>query len=140
MTRALLIALLASAAAAPALAESVTIAPGLWEYSGSARLGAATLADDGTECFAPGQSTYSLREVAASIAPDCALASMTQTRGGFDFAIACTGDIKGELAGRFTYNQDTASLSATGWTGEPDQPVNLTVDASANRIAADCRQ
>lgn len=139
MTRLLFIALLAGAAVAgPALAQTVTVAPGLWQYDGTASLGPASLVDEGTECFEAGESTYSLGDAAASIAPGCALASATQTRSGFDFTIACTGELQGELAGQFTFNQDTAQLTAKGWTGAQDQRVDVSVSASASRIAPSC--
>ncbi|MCI4644225.1 MAG: hypothetical protein MRY64_05530 [Hyphomonadaceae bacterium] len=133
-----ILALLAVVSALPAAAESITIPPGLWAYSGTAQLGAGQMSDSGEECFRSGESTYSLKSAAQSIADGCDLTSTSQIEGGIAFEIACTGGVKGELSGEFLVGETTASLTAAGWTGVPEAPIPLTVAATAARLDTAC--
>ncbi len=121
-----------------ALADSVTFAPGLWAYDGQAMLGAATLTDNGRECMADGENSYDLDEAARSIADGCALTSARPVENGYEFALACTGSVKGELAGKITVEGGQAELTAEGWTGAPDTPLTISVSARATRLADTC--
>jgi hypothetical protein len=116
----------------------VTFAPGLWAYDGQAMLGAATLTDRGQECMVDGENSYDLAEAARSIADGCALTSASPVENGYDFALACTGAVKGELAGTVRIEGDRAQLTAKGWTGAPDTPLTLNVSARATRLADSC--
>mgnify|MGYP006275115067 CR=1 FL=1 len=131
-------AFVAACLAPGAFADAVTFAPGLWAYDGQAMLGAATLTDSGQECMAPGENSYDLAEVARSIADGCALTSASPVENGYDFAIACTGGVRGELAGRIEIEGGQAELTAQGWTGAPDTPLTLNVSARATRLADSC--
>lgn len=129
---------LACLAGVPATAQSVTFTPGLWSYEGTALLGGAPLTDSGTECMEAGGSTYSLAEAAGSIAEGCALVSSAPIEAGHEFLLACTGTVKGELAGWIRVEEGSAYLEAEGWTGVPENPVMLNVTASATRLDETC--
>ncbi|MEO0465286.1 MAG: hypothetical protein AAF216_01990 [Pseudomonadota bacterium] len=134
-----IVAIALTVACAPAaLAQSVTFSPGKWSYEGTARMGPATLSDTGDECFEAGDNAYNLSEAAASIAPGCALVTASPIEAGYSFQLACTGDIKGELSGQITVGEQAGRLVAEGWTGSQDTPVNLSVTATARRIAETC--
>ncbi|MEL6567382.1 MAG: DUF3617 family protein [Pseudomonadota bacterium] len=134
-----LVAIALVAAPISASADTITLPPGLWNYDGTATLGLAELRESGEECMQAGQSTYDLNKVARSIAPGCELAAATSTGDGVTFSIACTGDVKGELEGEFSFTQDAAALEAMGWTGTPDARVPLEVTATATRVAETCQ-
>lgn len=129
---------IAAAIALPALGESITIAPGLWAYTGTAQLGAGQMTDSGQECFRAGNSTYSLSEAAQSIADGCDLVSTVPVEGGLAFDIACTGALKGELSGQFLLDEMAASLTATGWTGTVETPIPVSISATAERLDTPC--
>lgn len=129
---------LAAAMALPAVGESITIPPGLWSYSGTAQLGAGQMTDTGQECFRPGNSTYNLSTAARSIADGCDLVSSSSVEDGVAFKIACTGALNGELSGEFLLQDDTAELTATGWTGTPETQMPVVISATAERLADSC--
>lgn len=121
-----------------AQADTISLPPGLWSYEGEAQMGLAKLSDAGTECMAQGRSTYDLDTLARSIAPGCALTGASSLGDGVLFSIACTGDVKGELSGQFSFTETNATLVASGWTGDPASPLELSVVASAERVSTDC--
>lgn len=133
-----LLAALAALSSLPAAADTVTLPPGLWSYEGEANMGPARLRDSGTECMTHGRSTYDLNALARSIAPGCALTGASSLGHGVLFSLACTGDVKGELSGQFSFTEKGATLVASGWTGDPASPLELSVVASAERVSTDC--
>ena len=138
MKRSILFTFLLACSPAIAAADTITLPPGLWSYQGTAQMGLARLDDAGTQCMRPGQSTYDLNKVAASIAPGCALTGATSLGNGVAFSVMCTGSVKGELDGTFQFTDTSASLTAKGWTGDPGAPVDLSVAASADRVSDTC--
>lgn len=138
MRRPFTVLVLAAATALPAFGETITIPPGLWSYSGTAQLGAGQMTDSGQECFRSGNSTYDLSKAAQSIADGCDLVSSSPMEDGVSFQIACTGALKGELSGEFLLQDDTAELSATGWTGTPETQMPVAISATAQRVADAC--
>jgi len=133
-----LLAALAALSSLPAAADTITLPPGLWSWAGTAEMGLAELSDSGQECMRADASTYDLQKVAGSIAPGCALVAAASTGDGVTFSIACKGEVRGALEGTFEFSDSAAALSAKGWTGAPEAPVALSVEATANRTAEDC--
>ncbi|MEM1201574.1 MAG: hypothetical protein AAGI06_19905 [Pseudomonadota bacterium] len=121
-----------------ALAQSVTFSEGLWSYQATAQMGPAALSHSGEECFDATEGNYSLTEAVESISQDCVLVNSAEIEAGYSFQVACTGSIEGELSGKIVVGREAGRLNASGWTGSKDAPIDISVDATARRVAESC--
>ncbi|MEQ8558779.1 MAG: DUF3617 family protein [Henriciella sp.] len=121
----------------PAGAET-DVTPGLWSYEASAALGPIPMRDQGTRCVDPKMAEASYESLFNDINPNCQITDGREASDGYHFTLQCAGGPDGMLSGRLIVGGNSASLSATGWTGAGENNVPVILSASAKKLSPSC--
>ena len=121
-----------------AAAAQGSVPAGLWSYEANAALGPLPIEDAGTHCIEETAGETGVETLLNDINQNCHVTESAVAADGYHFTMTCAGGPDGELDGRLRVEGETAQLNATGWTGNPDSPVPVSLIASARRLAPSC--
>ncbi len=133
--------------ALPALAESplpatdtsgtVSVKPGLWNWSHATELAGFPFTETNTECLPPKNAKISLTDVADALDQNCTVSSVRPVENGYNFSLSCSGEISGRALGRLTRVSDTeVAMDASGMASLAGMEAPFTFRATAKHVGA----